>query len=87
MWLLACSSAGLHIPMEMSPSLRLTLVPPNAFKREEAGRLMKEKTDRPAFDTCPKVQRDHVQSTKVAIFFRIATLSHFKIGYKGTAFF
>jgi hypothetical protein len=38
--------------MEISPSLRLTLDPPRAFRRDETGRLMNEKTDLPALDTC-----------------------------------
>ena len=77
MWLLACSSAGLHIPIDMSPSLSDTFDPPKAFSLDETGRLMNENTDRPAPDTCPKVQRDQVQSTRVTIFLLIATLSHF----------
>ena len=44
----------MHIPIEMSPSLRLTFEPPKALRREEVGRLRKENTDRPAFDTCAK---------------------------------
>ena len=40
------------MPIEMSPSLRLTLEPPKALRRAETGRLMKENTERPALDTC-----------------------------------
>ena len=77
MWLFAWSSAGLHIPIEISPSLRLTFEPPNAFRRDEVGRLMNENTDLPALDTCAsKRQRDKVQRIRIAIFLPIATLPH-----------
>ena len=40
------------MPIEMSPSLRLTFDPPKALRRDEVGKLMNEKTDLPALDTC-----------------------------------
>ena len=54
--------------------------------RAETGNPMKEKTDRPALDTCA---HNGVQSTAHSIqmdtiFCRNATLPHFKIGRKGT---
>ena len=75
MWLLACNRAGLHIPIEISPSLKLTLLPPNAFKRDEAGKLINENTDLPALETCAvSGQINHVQSAKNTLYLRKATL-------------
>jgi hypothetical protein len=39
------------MPIETSPSLRLTFDPPSALMRDEIGRLINENTDLPAFDT------------------------------------
>ena len=96
MWLLACSRAGLHIPMEMSPSLRLTLLPPNALIRDETGRLMNENTDLPALETCPiqgvqsTEHRNQITMYLLPFTYNLSPLAiirHFKIGYKSTTFF
>ena len=72
------------MPIEISPSLKLTLLPPNALIRDDTGNPMKENTDLPAFDTCPKALKDKLQRTAMSIFLLIATLPHFKIDCKGT---
>ena len=51
MWLLACSNAGLHMPIAISPSLSETFDPPKALMRDDTGSPINENTDRPAFDT------------------------------------
>jgi len=54
--------------------------------REETGKLIKEKTDLPAFETCAStgVQKTENRMQIITMFLRDATLPHFKIGYKGT---
>jgi hypothetical protein len=71
MWLLAWSKAGLLIAIEMSPSLSATFDPPSAFIRADTGRLMNEKTDLPALDTCAAhgiVSAEHRMQTNMKDF-------------------
>ena len=79
MWLFSCSKAGLHMPSATSPSLSDTLDPPSALICADTGKLMKENTDRPAFDTCAATG---IQSTEHksqnTMFLRIATIPQLK---------
>ena len=47
----SCNKAGLHIPIDTSPSLSDTFDPPKALIRDDAGNPINENTERPAFDT------------------------------------
>ena len=56
------------MPIDISPSLKLTLLPPKAFRRDEAGKLINEKTDRPAFDTCAQALSEQTINMTTATF-------------------
>jgi hypothetical protein len=75
----AWSRAGLHIAIDTSPSLRLTLLPPNAFNREDVGKLINENTERPALDTCAKMEFVNAQSKRSTMYLRIATIRQYKL--------
>ena len=85
MWLSLCSKAGLHIPIEMSPSLKLTLLPPKALILDDVGRLINEKTDRPALLTWAETHKANMLATIASAYLRIKLFSI--SGCKDTTFF